>query len=143
RCSVRYTSCSTMIGPETESPASTGPLAFGTAVLGSAGTVTGDAAFVTPPTGVFSSPHPTARNAAPSPTRIHSFRMTSPCSYQPSQYQIFPYIHKNGLRKNTYPEGDQPTRTFPRPSIPARITPCSFGTATRAKNTVPSCTIVP
>src|SRR5882724_2036107 len=132
-----------MIGPETESPASTGSLAFEAAVFGGDGKMAGDAAFVTPPTAAFSSPHPIARNVAPSPTKIHSFRMTSPCSYQPSQYQIFPYNHKKGRRKNTYPEGDQPTRTFPRPSIPARITPCSFGTDTRAKNTVPSCSIVP
>src|ERR1700740_2211089 len=55
--------------------------------------------------------------------------------HTPNQVQILEYSHKSGLRKNAYPAGYHPVRTLLRPSMPARIAPSGFGTATRAKNT--------
>src|ERR1700690_2592100 len=55
--------------------------------------------------------------------------------HTPSHDQAREEIHKSGLRNKTYPAGYHPTRTFPRPSMPARIAPSEFGSATRAKNT--------
>src|SRR5580704_1292169 len=125
-----------MIGPETTRPASPGsPAAPAIGLIATgvgAGTAVAAAAFVMLPVDTFSSPQPTARSATLNPIHFQPLRMPSPCSYQPSQYHIFAYTHKNGRRNNTYPDGYHPTRTFPRPSMPARIAPCSFGTATRA-----------
>src|SRR4030081_2178621 len=121
-----------MIGPEAVMAASTASTGSGAGVGAECG---GDAeaALVTAGVAGFVSPQPTATRTATNTIGPIKLRILFPRPlYQPNQNHIFSYTQINGRRKRTKPSGSQPTRTFPRPSIPTRMAPSELGIPTRA-----------